>query len=95
MCIDVVSIMGDSSTLYLFSQEALKTQRYRDFVHLLVSLTAGGPPWDQLCWAIENNTLKVNALKALVWGFPLVSYDTNPADWTGTQPQDHAMDYGT
>lgn len=53
-------------------------KKYRDFIKLLVSKTAGGPPYEQLVDAIENGTLNNDALCCLLSGFKFDSYTTQP-----------------
>ena len=53
-------------------------EKYRAFVRLLVSMTAGGPPADELVSAIETNTLNVDSLGHMLGGFAFESYTEPP-----------------
>lgn len=53
-------------------------EKYRIFIKKLVSLTAGGPPYEQLITAIENDTLNTDALGHMLSGFEFKSYTEQP-----------------
>lgn len=57
------------------------TRRYREFVEAMVRLTAGGPkgePPEALWKAIEDGSVNMDAVAALLYGFPFESYQSRP-----------------
>jgi hypothetical protein len=52
-----------------------RVNKHRTFVHTLVSMTAGGPPAEQLVHCIENGTLNYDAVGRMLAGLPISSYD--------------------
>lgn len=62
--------------------EQILINRYRAFIRSLVCLTAGGPPSRQLVAAIEEDKVNLNAVAAMLAGFPLDSYAEEPAPLT-------------
>jgi hypothetical protein len=59
-------------------------QKYKAFVLDMVRLTAGGPrgtPAEALCAAIEDGTVNMEAVHALLSGFPFESYTEPPKCW--------------
>lgn len=55
-------------------------ERHRQFVRLVVSLSAGGPPATDLMHAIEQGTLEPEAVAHLLYGLPFSSYTDPPAE---------------
>jgi len=53
-------------------------EKYRAFVRLLVGMTAGGPPAEELVRAIETDTLNVDSLGHMLGGFRFESYTEPP-----------------
>ena len=63
------------------NQDAVALTRYRAFVVAMVGLTSGGPrgwPPATLCAAIEDGTVNLDAVAALLYGFPFESYTDAP-----------------
>jgi hypothetical protein len=63
------------------NQDAVALARYRAFAVAMVGLTAGGPrgsPPATLCAAIEDGTVDLDAVAALLYGFPFESYTAAP-----------------
>jgi hypothetical protein len=66
------------------NQDAVALARYRAFVVAMVGLTSGGPrgsPPAALCAAIEDGTVNVEAVAALLYGYPFESYSEEPRTW--------------
>jgi hypothetical protein len=58
--------------------------RYKAFVISMVRLTAGGPPRtppEALCAAIEDGTVNMDAVGAMLGGFQFESYTETPKSW--------------
>ena len=58
--------------------------RYKAFVTDMVLITAGrtpGPPPEDLCAAIEDGTVNMVAVAAMISGIPFESYTEPPQSW--------------
>lgn len=59
----------------------VRVRKYREFVEAMVRLTAGGPkgvPPEALWKAIEDGSVNMDAVAALLYGFPFESYQKQP-----------------